>query len=177
MGSSLSPIIANFFMKYFWWSAPQNGGLEDYCWFCYVDDIFIIWSHGPEKLLSFNLNSIYSNIQFTMDTESDDRLQILNHPTIWQITSLCCQPWHTDPQPSAIRRVSQENWIPLQYIQTEGYDRQILTALNSYERENTSRENPTLVAFLLLAGPTFNHINRVLTRHNIKSLWPHLLPK
>jgi hypothetical protein len=38
--------------------------------------MFMIWLHGPEKLdnLLYHLNSILSNIQFTMETEKDGHL-------------------------------------------------------------------------------------------------------
>jgi hypothetical protein len=43
------------------------------CWFHYIDDTLVIWTHGPEKLNDF-LNHLNSNIQFTTDTESDGSL-------------------------------------------------------------------------------------------------------
>lgn len=35
----------------------------------YIDDIFIVWPHGLEKLLDFLhfLNSMHNNIKFTME--------------------------------------------------------------------------------------------------------------
>jgi hypothetical protein len=52
-------------------------------WFWYVDDMFIVWPHGPEKLDDFlnYLNSIPLNIQFTMDTELDHHLPFLDFDT------------------------------------------------------------------------------------------------
>jgi hypothetical protein len=73
MGSPLSPIIANFYMEDY-----EKATLESppppnpRCWFRYVDDTFVIWQHGPDKLKDFlrQLNSINRSIKFTMETES-----------------------------------------------------------------------------------------------------------
>jgi hypothetical protein len=73
MGYPLSLVIANFYMEDFEeWSldlAPH----KPQCWFCYMDDTFVIWPHGPDKLGDFlnHLNSIYQRIQFTMEIESE----------------------------------------------------------------------------------------------------------
>ena len=41
------------------------------CWFRYVDDMFVIWPHGKEKLTEFHshLNRVHGKIQFTMEKE------------------------------------------------------------------------------------------------------------
>jgi hypothetical protein len=41
------------------------------CWFIYVDDTFVIWPHGQEKLAEFlnHINELRHYIQFTMDKE------------------------------------------------------------------------------------------------------------
>ncbi|PNF14479.1 hypothetical protein B7P43_G18379 [Cryptotermes secundus] len=50
------------------------------CWFRYVDDTFVIWPHGPDKLKDFlnHLNSIQQCIQFTMETETEGHLPFLD---------------------------------------------------------------------------------------------------
>jgi hypothetical protein len=42
------------------------------CWFIYVDDTFIIWPHGQEKLAEFlnHINGLHHYIQFTMEKEA-----------------------------------------------------------------------------------------------------------
>jgi hypothetical protein len=42
------------------------------CWFSYVEDAFVIWQLGPDKLKDFlhHLISIHQSIQFTMETHS-----------------------------------------------------------------------------------------------------------
>jgi hypothetical protein len=51
-----------------------------HCWFHYMDEIFIIQSHGPDKLKEFldRLNSVHQNIHFTMEMERSDCLPFLD---------------------------------------------------------------------------------------------------
>jgi hypothetical protein len=48
-------------------------------------------------------------------------------------------------------------------------DRKICQALIPPLREDTPRDELTLVAFFPFFGPTFNHNSRVLLRHNIRT--------
>ena len=49
-------------------------------WYRYVDDTFVVWPHGEEELQDFlqHLNSLHPNIQFTMETEKDNKLAFLD---------------------------------------------------------------------------------------------------
>jgi retron-type reverse transcriptase len=73
MGSPLSPVTANFFMKYFEKKAIEQATHKPACWFRYVDDAFVIWPHGQEKLTEFlnHLSGLHNKIQFTMEKEED----------------------------------------------------------------------------------------------------------
>jgi hypothetical protein len=79
MGSSLSSVIVNFYMEIFEEIAFDRAPHKPLCWFRYVDDTFVIWTHGPDRLRDFldHLNSIHQSIQFTMDTERDGHLPFL----------------------------------------------------------------------------------------------------
>jgi hypothetical protein len=72
-GSSLSPVIANFYMEDFVKKTIEQAAHTPICWFRYVDDTFVIWPHGQEKLTEFlyHLNRLHNNIQFT--TEKEER--------------------------------------------------------------------------------------------------------
>ena len=50
------------------------------CWVRYVDDTFVVWSHGEEELGRFllHINSIHPQIQFAMETERDQQLAFLD---------------------------------------------------------------------------------------------------
>jgi len=74
MGSPLSPVIANFYMDDFEMKAIEKATHKPACWYRYVNDTFIIWPHGQEKLTNFlnHLNGIHNNIQFTMEVEEEE---------------------------------------------------------------------------------------------------------
>ena len=80
MGSPLSPVIANFFMEKFEQQALEATDYKPICWFRYVDDTFVVWSHGEEKLKNFLhfLNSQNPRIQFTMETEKNNQIAFLD---------------------------------------------------------------------------------------------------
>ena len=80
MGSPLYPVISNFFMDDFEERALEQATHKSLCWFRYVDDTFVNWPHGPEKLEEFveHLNGLQRNIQFTMETEKDGHLPFLD---------------------------------------------------------------------------------------------------
>ena len=79
MGSPLSPVIANFHMEDFDTKAISLATHKPTCWCRYVDDTFVIWPHGKEKLTEFlnHRNGIHNNIQFTMEI-ADGHLQFLD---------------------------------------------------------------------------------------------------
>ncbi|XP_060518420.1 uncharacterized protein LOC132697146 [Cylas formicarius] len=80
MGSSLSPAIGNLFMTYFEAQAIRESQLKPKLWIRYVDNIFIIWSHGEVKLDHFltYLNSLHDRIEFTIEKEKDKQLPFLD---------------------------------------------------------------------------------------------------
>jgi hypothetical protein len=80
MGSPPSPVIANFYMEVFKEMALDRAPHKPLCWFRYVDDTFVIWPHGTNRLkgLLDHLNGIHQNIQFTMETERDGHLPFLD---------------------------------------------------------------------------------------------------
>jgi hypothetical protein len=79
VGSPLSPLIASFFVEGFEEVALSRVAYKPTCWFRYIDDTVMIWPHRPEELKKF-LNH-FSNIQFTMETESNDHLPFLDNDT------------------------------------------------------------------------------------------------
>jgi len=80
MGSPLSPVIAIFYMEDFERKAIEKATHKPSCWYRYVDDTFVIWPHGKEKLMDFlkHLNGIHNNIQFTMEMEREGHLPFLD---------------------------------------------------------------------------------------------------
>ncbi|XP_045463784.1 uncharacterized protein LOC123673342 [Harmonia axyridis] len=76
-GSPLSPAIADIYMENFETNAIDSFHLKPTCWLRYVDDVFVIWPHGPETLQDFfdHLNNINIHIKFTMEDTIDNESQ------------------------------------------------------------------------------------------------------
>jgi hypothetical protein len=60
--------------------AIEQGTHQTTCWCRYVDDTFVIWPHGQEKLTVFlnHHNGQHNKIVFTMEKEEDGHLPFLN---------------------------------------------------------------------------------------------------
>ncbi|XP_046406220.1 uncharacterized protein LOC124171127 [Ischnura elegans] len=80
MGSPLSPAIANFFMEDFEEHALNSAPLRPKYFYRYVDDTFVIWPHGVDTLKPFldHMNSRHPSIRFTMESEKEGRLPLLD---------------------------------------------------------------------------------------------------
>ena len=73
MGTKMTPDYANLFM-----GVLENNFLKDvnhmpFVWWRYIDDIFIIWTHGKDKWDEFfnYLNSAHTSIKFTATTSTN----------------------------------------------------------------------------------------------------------
>ena len=80
MGSPLSPIVANLYMETFEKTALTTALVAPRLWTRYVDDTFVIWPYGQDKLEAFHqhLNSHYPQIEFTMEREEDNKISFLD---------------------------------------------------------------------------------------------------
>jgi hypothetical protein len=80
MGSPLAPVIANFYMEHFEKQAISSVVKKPTSWYRYVDDMFVLWSHGKDELerLLKHLNSIHQNIAFTMEVDQQGTLPFLD---------------------------------------------------------------------------------------------------
>ena len=109
MGLPLSPIIANLYTpseqrEAFEQEAIRLAKDKPKIWFRYVDDTFVIWPHGLDKLEQFHnhLNRRNDSIQFTMETEKEQRLPFLDVMVIKDTlnntltTSVFRKPTHTN---------------------------------------------------------------------------------
>ena len=99
MGSPLSPVVANLYMKAFEEKALSTSILRPWKKKRYVDDTFVIWQHGPEALQDFHdhLNQQEPSIQFTMEQEEGKILDALVERNHNKLTpSVYHKPTHTD---------------------------------------------------------------------------------
>jgi hypothetical protein len=72
-------VVSNIFMEHFEELALRTAIHRPSLWLWYVDDTFVIWPHGPDKLQFFDhINSIRPSIQFTMQTEVDNKIPFLD---------------------------------------------------------------------------------------------------
>jgi len=82
MASPHSPLIAIFFMEDFENKSIEQATCKPVCWFRYilVDDTFIIWPHGQEKLREIlnRVNGLHKKIEFTLEKEEKDHLPFLD---------------------------------------------------------------------------------------------------
>ena len=80
MGSPLSPIIADIFMEALETEVLNNITPAPTHWYRYVDDTFVVWPHGKDKLPGFlhQINSQHPNIRFTMEIEENNQLPFLD---------------------------------------------------------------------------------------------------
>ena len=67
MGTSVAPNYANLFMDRFETKALEGYHLKPLTWLRFIDDIFMIWTHGEDSLKEFitYLNSLHHSIKFT----------------------------------------------------------------------------------------------------------------
>jgi hypothetical protein len=80
MGGSLSQIVSNIFMEHFEKLALDSAQHKPSLWLRYVDEKFVVWPHGPERIQDFFslLNSLRPSIQFTMEIESESAIAFLD---------------------------------------------------------------------------------------------------
>ena len=52
----------------------QTQQFQSLVWLKYIDNVFFIWSHGPDKLVSFvtEFNDYHPNIKFTYESNKEN---------------------------------------------------------------------------------------------------------
>ena len=74
MGTALAPNYANLFMGKFETKALANYHLKPLIWKRFIDDIFIVWTHGQNELNKFveYLNGLHTTIKFTSECSTKE---------------------------------------------------------------------------------------------------------
>ena len=69
MGTRMAPSYANLFLAKFETDALSRAPFQPFIWWCYIDDIFMIWTRSVQDLNTFTsfLNDIHPTIKFTCD--------------------------------------------------------------------------------------------------------------
>ena len=69
MGTRMAPAYANLFMGDIEETILAQFPLKPYLWWRYIDDIFMAWTHGEDKLEDFinHINSLHSTINLHMN--------------------------------------------------------------------------------------------------------------
>ena len=73
MGMALAPNYASLFMDRFETKALDNYPLKPLIWKRFIDDIFLIWTHGEDSLRDFveYLNGLHPTIKFTSEISKE----------------------------------------------------------------------------------------------------------
>ena len=67
MGTRMAPSYANIFMGKLEQQAINDHHLKPLVWWRFIDDVFLLWTHGEDHLMKFvdHLNNFHSTIKFT----------------------------------------------------------------------------------------------------------------
>lgn len=86
MGSPLSSIITNIYMKHFEEMAITTAKRKRKLWVRYVDYTFVVWSRGENEVEDFrrHINSIYPSIKLTCEKESGGKFTFFNDTTVYR---------------------------------------------------------------------------------------------
>ena len=74
IGNKFAPTYACIFMDEIEINFLQTQEFQPLVWFRYIDDVFFIWTHGPDKLVSFmtEFNNYHPNIKFTYESNEEN---------------------------------------------------------------------------------------------------------
>ena len=74
IGTKFAPAYACIFMDQIETNFLQTQEFQHLVWFRYIEDVFFIWIHGPNKLVSFTteFNNYHPNIKFTYELNKEN---------------------------------------------------------------------------------------------------------
>ena len=116
IGTRMAPSYANLFMHDIESKLLAWVPVKPFIWLRYIDDIFMVWAEGEEKLLEFlkNINNFHDTIKFTFDWSRDCinylDVQVINKGGVIE-TDLYTKPtdkhqylYHTSCHPKGCKR-------------------------------------------------------------------------
>ena len=74
IGTKFAPTCACIFMDETETKFLQTQEFQPLVWFRYIDNVFLIWTHGPDKLVSFmtKFNNYHPNVKFTYESNKEN---------------------------------------------------------------------------------------------------------
>ena len=74
IGTKFAPTYACIFMDEIETKFLQTQEFKPLVWVRYIDDVFFIWTHGPNKLVSFTteFNNYHPNIKFNNESNKEN---------------------------------------------------------------------------------------------------------
>ena len=74
IGTKFAPTYACIFIDEVETNFLETQEFQPLVWFRYIDDVFFIWTHGPDKLVSFmtEFNNYHPNIKFTYESNKEN---------------------------------------------------------------------------------------------------------
>ena len=116
IGTRMAPSYANIFMDNLERRLIRNAEFKPHTWWRFIDDIFIIWTHGEEKLKEFldYLNNAHRTIKFTSKWSMEEieflDVKVVNESGVLE-TDLHVKPtdshqylYHTSCHPKACKK-------------------------------------------------------------------------
>ena len=150
IGSKCAPAVACIFMAQFeeTFDYSLQTSKRPVIWLRYIDDIFCLWPHGPEKLASFTeyLNSCHPKIKFTCKSSPHciDFLDVRVHLTEGRLTT----ELFTKPT-SSLAYLFRSSYHPRRVFDALPYGEFVRTRRNCSTLEKfDSHSNRLLQAFL-----------------------------
>ena len=101
IGTKMAPAYANIFMSVLEQQLLATSPLTPDVWLRFIDDIFMVWTHGRETLDAFmaHLNAAHPSIKFTSDSSTETvnflDVQVLKDPLGHIHTDLYTKPTDT----------------------------------------------------------------------------------
>ncbi|XP_057296197.1 uncharacterized protein LOC130625148 [Hydractinia symbiolongicarpus] len=181
IGTKMAPSYANIFMSDLEEQFLESSMLKPLVWWRYIDDIFMLWQHGEDKLIKFLelLNSCHPTIKFT-HSFSRDSVNFLDVKVIRKdnhlITDLYVKPTDTHQYlqasschvPHSIRGIAYSQALQLNRICSEGefFDKRC-NELESWLQDRGHRSK--MVRKQVLRARKFRQddlLNTIKTRNN-----------
>lgn len=192
MGTRMAPSFANLFMGLLEKSFLESQTLKPFKWLRFIDDIFLIWQHGMDSLLSFlnNLN-LFSSLKFTWTISHESltfldvdvflsnnslntKIHIKNTNSMQYLHYNSCHPMHIKrsvPKSLALRaknlcsnQVDFNNYISKlsNALSSRGYPEKLINHQVNKQKNSESSVNSTDPKLITRYFPGLHKLNRIL---------------